>query len=161
MIAARSPHLQAMGIQQWMRRDLPLPESPSETVELVGNVVDFSDRISLQGATAPLLLITIPLDRQAEQLLAAMLSAIGVEQNGYQRLVVDDETLFADSDFVTFMQRQIEDSGSRLQLQLGGAALPVQQLYHTFHPSHLLQHPEEKRGAWEALKRLHAALARL
>jgi hypothetical protein len=206
MSIGRSAHLQAMGIEQWVRRELPqatrqegpqessqkaqqkapqerLQETRQETRQeplheplhesrqeplspqslqpgaVQAAVAGFSKRVTLQGAPgSALMLITPPLQAEAEQLLVAMLGAINVDIDDCYRLSVSDPALFSDPGFAPFLQQQVADSGSRLQLQLGAAAPLLESLFHCADPAHLLAHPEEKRGAWEVLKRLRHQL---
>ena len=161
MIATRSPHLQAMGIQQWVRRDLPQQEPSPVVAEPESAVVvpDFSAQVTLQGVVGvPLMLIIQPLEPAAEQLLTAMLRAIGIDVSHCYRMTLNQPTLFSNPDFVPFLQQQIEQSNSAVQLQLGAETALLDGLFHCADPAHLLLHPEEKRATWETLKRLHRQL---
>ncbi len=162
MSGGYSPHLQAMGIQQWVRRDrvpseTAVESAPSDAVE----VVDFTAQIRRQGQVdSPLMLITTELDRSGEQLLSAMLYAIEVDAAQCHRLVVLDPELFSDDAFQPFLLQQIEASASVAQLQLGGERVDSGFCFYTPHPAELLAHPQRKRAAWETLKLLHTRICK-
>lgn len=164
MSAARSPHLQAMGIQQWVRREAPQQErvvvesQPGAVAESAP--VDYGAQIECQGAVgAALMLITPPLEPAAEQLLTAMLRAIGLAPEQCYRLTVQRPELLTEGGFYPFLQQQIAYSRSQLQLQLGGEERASVTLFTTFNPTHLLHHPADKRAAWEVLKQLRSKLS--
>ena len=88
MITTRFPHLQAMGIQQWVRRELSLEESvePVESAIAEPSIEHYATQVQWQPAAgANLLLITPPLEGAAEQLLGAMLLSIGIPVAGCYR----------------------------------------------------------------------------
>ncbi len=157
-----SPHLQAMGVQQWVRRSLPQQEAP--VVEVVSEatttaVVDFSDRIEISGrADAELLLIVPRLEAAAEQLLGKMLVAIGLGQQHCYRVTLTEPSLCREGGGSSYLQQLVAQSSCKARLQLGSDPLSLEGLLVTHDPAYLLSHPEEKRAAWEVLKQVHAQL---
>ncbi len=151
-------YLQAMGIQQWVRR-----ERESESVSAVAESEaesEFSELVEEQGEpTTPLLVLTSTLGEEEQHLLSAMLQAIDVDANRVHRLIVSDQALFSQELFQHYLMQRVDQATARSILQLGGERVnhPLVTLIH--HPAHLLQHPEEKRAAWEALKRVRQLIA--
>ncbi|MBT3966442.1 MAG: hypothetical protein HOL04_09985 [Gammaproteobacteria bacterium] len=163
MITTRFPHLQAMGIQQWVRRELSLEESvePVESAIAEPSIEHYATQVQWQPAAgANLLLITPPLEGAAEQLLGAMLLSIGIPVAGCYRGTVLESSLLTEGEgtFPSYLQQQFEQSGAQMILQLGGDSLSLPNLIHSFDPAHLLKKPADKRAAWEALKQLHSQL---
>ncbi len=125
----RSPHLEAMGITQWVVRT---PQQPEE-------------RTRREAIPEPLLLLAHPLTSEDEGFLQLIFSTIGLELNRVMRM-----------ELVRLVEQQ---PGSRPQrgLQIGGGDLR-QGAGWLYLPSfeQLRRQPEYKRQVWEWLKEMHA-----
>lgn len=143
-------YLQMMGIQQWVRRGVV--DNP-KTTESVGD--KFSSLIEEKGsAGSTLLIVTTTIGEKDHQLFDAMLKAIDLEGDKVQQMIVTEGELFSQPRFQRYMCERIDEIAPRAILQLGGDALQHDLVEFTYHPSHLLHHPADKRHAWEVLKRV-------
>ena len=110
-------------------------------------------------AHAPLLIVTTEQGQAAEQLVSAMLRAIDINLTACSRINLLPSARFGLPGFSGYLQQQIMGSDTVATLQLVGTPLQLAGLFSTFDPQHLLQHPEDKRTAWEVLKQLRSQLA--
>ena len=147
-----SYHLQAMGIQQWVRRGVAVEGSHSED--------SFHHHLECStGAVAPLLLIAGGLSPSEQQLLERMLRSIDLSAVGLYQMVVAEPVLLSQPTFTAWLGEQMLALSPQATLQLGGAPLAQEGVITIPHPAQLLAHPQEKRVAWQGLKQLHQQLS--
>ena len=142
-------YLQTMGIQQWVRRELP-----ADVEE-----VDFSASIQKRGRDdAALLVLTTPMDEAEQNLFNAMLRSIGQEPDQLSHLLILSPDLLAQKPFQSYLRSQLTQYCPEVILQFGGEPLSGEDVMIVHHPAHLLRHPEDKRQAWEVLKKAQSRL---
>lgn len=149
-----SYHLQAMGIQQWVRRDLGVAVEGSRSEDFFHCHLERST-----GAVAPLLLIAGSLSPSEQQLLERMLGSVDLSAASLYQMVVVEPVLLSQPNFTAWLGEQISELSPQGTLQLGGAALADEGVITIPHPAQLLAHPQEKRVAWQGLKQLHQLLS--
>lgn len=123
--------------------------------------VDYSDQWVVEVIPhAPLLLVTAPIGTPAEeQLLQAMLRAIGCSLEQCSRIQLLQVDQRHESLFQQQLQQQIADVGPEAVLQLVAFDTPLSNAMVTYSPAHLLAQPVDKRHAWEVLKKVSVQIS--
>lgn len=151
----KAEYYNALGLTQWVHRKSGYSPLTEDNRTLAGLMIVAEGEL---------------VDSAAGQLLTAMLNAINLKRDDV--LIVDIEML--DKQMLLTKPRLILAMGevaahALLQTTTSLSSLRNQTYYYgddqiplivSYHPTHLLIHPEDKRHAWQDLQTLHSSMAK-
>jgi hypothetical protein len=146
-------YLEAMGIQAWMRRDLT-QESASEPVS--ANFTAY-ELLNLAGEPCGYLVLADNTtnasaldDTASDDLLNAMLAAVSLRRSSTNLSQVEIDGMKNNHPSWCKFLLIMGETRNRFSVPI---SIPTIQIHH---PAHLLQFPQDKRQAWQELKKIIA-----